>query len=83
MPSNPKNTRRCIVCREHDDKSNLLRFVKIDGIVQQDESQKLEGRGVWVHSSGECIKKLVKKRILDFAFKTKVGENVYGKLDEQ
>lgn len=82
MPSNPKNTRRCIVCREHDDKSNMLRFVKVDGVVQLDASQKLDGRGVWVHQNEECIKKLVKKRMLDYAFKTKVSDDVYGKLNE-
>lgn len=82
MASNPKNTRRCIVCREHDDKSNMLRFVKVDGVVQLDASQKLDGRGVWVHQNGECIKKLVKKRMLDYAFKTKVSDDVYGELNE-
>lgn len=82
MPSNPKNTRRCIVCRNHDDKSNLLRFVKTADGVQLDESQKLDGRGVWVHSNLDCIKKLVKKRMLDYVFKTKVSDDVYGKLGD-
>lgn len=82
MPSNLKNTRRCIACREHDDKSNMLRFVRVEGNVILDESQKLNGRGVWVHSNSECVKKLIKKRMLDYAFKTKVSDDVYGKLGE-
>lgn len=60
----------------------MLRFVKVDGGVQLDASQKLDGRGVWVHQNAECIKKLVKKRMLDYAFKTKVSDDVYGKLNE-
>ncbi len=81
--SNPKNTRRCIVCREHCDKSQLIRFVKnADGKVCFDRSQKADGRGVWVHSSGECIATLIKKKMLNPAFKCNVGDEIYGEIDE-
>lgn len=39
--SNPKNTRKCIVCKQHADKSELIRFVKnAEGKVVLDRSQK-------------------------------------------
>lgn len=61
--SNPKNTRKCIVCREHADKSELMRFVKTrDGKVILDFSQKADGRGVWVHKGEDCVQKLIKKK---------------------
>ncbi len=77
MPTNPKNTRKCIVCREHADKSQLIRFVKIEGQVVIDHSQKMGGRGVWVHNDEECIQKLKKKRMLSSAFKMQIGDEIY------
>lgn len=39
--SNPKNTRRCIVCHEHADKSEMIRFfMDKDGKVCVDRSKK-------------------------------------------
>ena len=81
MPSNPKNTRRCICCHEHADKSEMLRFVKSqDGRVFLDESQKADGRGVWIHRSDECRQKAKKKKLLNSAFRTSVTEDVYEQL---
>lgn len=81
--SYPKNTRKCIVCREHADKSEMTRFVKDkDGNVFIDASKKADGRGVWVHNQFECKTKLAKKRMLDSAFKMKVEDEIYGEIDE-
>ncbi len=77
MPTNKKNTRKCIVCRQHADKSELVRFVKIDGKVVLDTTQKLGGRGVWVHNDEQCIKKFKTKRMLSSAFKMQVGDEIY------
>ncbi len=81
--SNPKNTRKCIVCREHADKSELMRFVKTrDGKVILDFSQKADGRGVWVHEGEDCVQKLIKKKMLNVAFKCNVGDEIYGEIHE-
>lgn len=62
--SNPKNTRKCIVCKQHADKSELIRFVKnAEGKVVLDRSQKADGRGVWVHNCEDCIQKLIKRKL--------------------
>ena len=81
--SHPKNTRKCIVCKEHSDKSEMLRFVKTaDGKVALDRTQKADGRGVWVHNCEDCIQKLIKKKMLNAAFKSNVGDEIYGEINE-
>lgn len=80
MPNNKKNTRKCIVCREHADKSELLRFVKKDNKVILDATQKEDGRGVWVHNNEDCISKLKKKKMLSSAFKMNVLDDIYEEL---
>lgn len=73
-----------MVCRQHADKSELIRFVKQkDGRVFIDESKSADGRGVWVHDNAECKQKLVRKKLLNAAFKCAVDESVYGGLNEQ
>lgn len=61
---------------------NLFVFVKLDdGTVVIDKSQKLGGRGVWVHNCTECIEKLKKKKLLNVAFKCNVNDSVYGEFN--
>jgi len=77
MPNN-KNIRKCIVCHEHADKIDLIRFVRTkDGKIFKDESKSSDGRGVWIHNNSECLEKLIKKRLLNAAFKTSVSDELY------
>ena len=81
--SNPKDTRKCIACREHSDKSEMLRFVKQKGGgVFLDESKKAAGRGVWVHDRADCKAKVCKKKMLNSAFKTNVSDDIYDKIND-
>lgn len=81
--SNPKDTRKCIACREHSDKSEMLRFVKQNGgVVFLDESKKADGRGVWVHDRADCKAKVCKKKMLNSAFKTNVSDDIYDKIND-
>lgn len=81
--SNPKDTRKCIACREHSDKSEMLRFVKQKGgDVFLDESKKADGRGVWVHDSADCKAKVYKKKMLNSAFKANVSDDIYDKIND-
>lgn len=82
MASFKKNTRMCIACRQHADKSELARFVlTADGVVS-DESGKMDGRGVWLHKNAECIAKTKKKRLLSAYFHQNVSDDVLRGLDE-
>lgn len=81
--SNPKDTRKCIACREHSDKSEMLRFVRQNGgVVFLDESKKADGRGVWVHDRADCKAKVRKKKMLNSAFKTNVSDDIYDKIND-
>ena len=57
-------------------------FMDKDGKVCVDRSKKADGRGVWVHESGECKAKLIKKKMLNSAFRQNVGDEVYGEIDD-
>jgi predicted RNA-binding protein YlxR (DUF448 family) len=79
-----KNTRLCAACRCHDDKTALIRVVKTpDGAIVLDKSGKMNGRGVWLHNSPDCIEKAIKKRVLNFAFKCAVENSVYESLKSE
>ncbi len=83
MPSNPKNTRRCCVCREHADKSDLIRLVKTDNGVIIDTTGKFDGRGAYVHRNAKCIEACLKKFSLNTAFKHTVDKEIYDALKNQ
>jgi len=79
--ANPKNTRKCIVCKQHSDKSELIRIALIkNGGICVDREGKAEGRGAWVHKSTECISALIKKKGLNRAFKGAVPDAVYEEI---
>ncbi len=83
MASYKKNTRMCLACREHCDKSELIRFVlNEDGNVVVDRSGKAQGRGAYAHAKAECISKLKKKRLLSAQFHTNVSDDVFRGLDD-
>ncbi|MBO4554789.1 MAG: YlxR family protein [Clostridia bacterium] len=81
MPNNPKNLRRCIACREHADKSAMVRLVfdKTQGVIV-DYAQNADGRGAWIHLAPECLKMVVRKKLLNVVFKRQVEQSVYDKL---
>ena len=82
MANNKKNLRQCLVCREHADKSEMLRIVKTsDGKIFVDRSQSAGGRGAWVHDKAECKQKLNRKRLLNTVFKCAVDDSVYEELN--
>lgn len=84
MPSNAKDIRKCCACHEHSPKAEMLRFVRTpDGEITLDSTKKADGRGVWVHDSEDCRQKLVKRKLLNAAFKTSVPQEVYDKLGER
>ena len=72
--------RQCILCREKFSKNMLIRIVKNESGISIDETHKKEGRGAYI--CRECIKSddLLKRRVLDRAFRERVADEVYGLL---
>lgn len=70
--------RMCVVCRQMQDKRNLLRVVKDkNGSISVDATGKKNGRGAYICKSEECVNKMLKQKSLNKAFKTNIPDEVY------
>ena len=75
--------RMCIACREMKPKADMTRVVRnADGEISQDPTGKAPGRGAYVCSNEECLKKLLGKKLLHKAFSTNVAPEVYQGVEE-
>ncbi|MDR1806114.1 MAG: YlxR family protein [Clostridium sp.] len=79
--------RRCCGCGEHKEKRSLLRVVRppeeSGEAICLDPTGKKNGRGAYVCPSGECLKKARKRNALSHAFKCRVPDEIYSRLEEQ
>ena len=70
--------RMCIACRQMKPKKEMTRIVKnADGEIFADFSGKAAGRGAYICSDAECMKKLQDKKLLHKAFSAQVPSEVY------
>ena len=73
--------RSCVVTKEKLPKKDLLRVVRTpEGGVIVDLSGKANGRGAYICKDCECLKKAIKSKALNRAFKMEVPDEVYEKL---
>lgn len=76
--------RQCLGCREMKPKRELIRAVKSpDGEVNLDFKGKMPGRGAYLCSNGECLKKAMKSKALERAFSVQIPEEIYEELRQQ
>ena len=76
--------RMCIACREMKPKKEMLRVVRTaDGEISADPTGKAAGRGAYICTSEECLKKLNDKKLLNKAFSANVSPEVYQKIEEE
>lgn len=76
--------RMCVVCREMQDKKELLRIVKTkEGDFFIDKTGKKNGRGAYICKREECLKKLIKQKSLNKTFKTNIPESFYQEIEEE
>lgn len=81
MPNNAKDTRKCIVCREHAHKSALIRIVvSPEGLPVIDNNKNISGRGIYVHKDAQCINTLKRKKLLSSTLKIQVADEFYEEL---
>jgi len=55
--------RTCVGCRAHEERTKLLRFVHVPSHVPAmvpDFTERLGGRGIWLHARGACLKRAVR-----------------------
>ena len=73
--------RKCIACQDRDSKKELKRKVKNkEGKIFLDPTWRANGRGAYVCKSSECLKKAIKSKALNKAFKIDVPDEVYDNL---
>lgn len=76
--------RTCIACRQMKPKKEMTRVVKTaDGEIFADPTGKAAGRGAYVCSAEECLKKLSDKKLLHKAFSVNVSQEVYKGVEEE
>ena len=63
--------RKCIACQDRDNKKGEI-FIDLTG--------KANGRGAYICKDCECLKKAIKSKALNRAFKMEVPDEVYEKL---
>ena len=76
--------RQCAGCREMKSKKEMLRVIRTpEGVVTLDITGRKNGRGVYICTSQECLKKAVKSHALERSLKTPVPEEVYEVLKKE
>jgi predicted RNA-binding protein YlxR (DUF448 family) len=84
MADKKQPIRTCIACRKEFDKKDLLRIVKSkDGVFSVDKTGKANGRGAYICSSADCIKKLNKAKLLNRVFAMNVPNEIYLEIEEE
>ncbi len=75
--------RTCIACKKVKPKRELIRVVNGEDGISLDFTGKKNGRGAYVCNDLACIETLKKKKALNRAFKTPVGDEIYDKIAEE
>ena len=76
--------RMCIACKTMLPKKEMLRIVKNkEGEIVLDRTGKVSGRGAYICGNPECLKKLVKNKLLNRVFETEIPSEVYVKIEEE
>lgn len=73
--------RTCVACRQTEGKRTLLRIVRTPkGQIEIDPTGKKSGRGAYVHTTFECIDRILSTGGLSRALKTEVGADLKAQL---
>ena len=75
-----KPERTCILCYKKYEKEMLTRIVKNEHGIAVDKTHKQDGRGAYICKECMNSENLLKKRVLDRAFRCKVPDEIYGLL---
>ena len=76
--------RQCMGCRERKNKRELIRVVRQpDGQVSLDFGGKMNGRGAYICSNAECLKKAIRAKSLDRSLEVTIPEDVYARLEKE
>ena len=63
--------RTCVGCRQHGNRSDLVRIANFQGNLSVDTDKKLPGRGSWLHKKTKCLGTAVERKAFVRAFRGK------------
>ena len=70
--------RTCVGCNLKKDKKELLRVVKNkEGKILIDKSYKMDGRGIYICKSEECLNKVIKNKRIEKTFEINDLDLIY------
>lgn len=76
--------RQCLGCREMKSKRELIRVVRSpEGEISLDFKGKKPGRGAYLCSDPQCLKRARKSKALERAFSLPIPDTVYDALEQQ
>ena len=76
-----KPQRTCLGCREVRNKNELVRIVRTpEGEVIVDTRGRANGRGAYICSNAECLRKAVRTKALERALKVEIPEAIIESL---
>jgi len=76
--------RQCLGCREMKPKRELIRVVRSpEGEIALDFKGKKPGRGAYLCSNPECLKRVRKSKALERAFSVDIPPEVFDALEAQ
>jgi len=76
--------RQCVGCGEMKDKRKMIRILRTtDGAVCLDATGKKNGRGAYICTQRECLRKARRNKGLERSFKMSIPEEVYETLDKE
>ncbi len=76
--------RQCVGCGENKEKKSMMRVIKTsEGDILLDDTGKKNGRGAYICKSAECLKKAMKNKGLERAFKISIPQPVYDELQKE
>jgi len=73
--------RMCCSCKNHIEKTSLIRLVKINTNIIIDPSYKMPGRGAYICKNITCIKKSKKAKSIEKALSGSISASIYENLE--
>lgn len=76
--------RQCVGCGEMKNKKEMLRVIKTaEDKILLDTTGKKNGRGAYICSDGDCLKKAIKTKGLERSLKTAIPQEVIENLTKE
>lgn len=76
--------RQCLGCREKKPKAELIRIVRSpEGTVALDLKGKAPGRGAYICHSSDCLKRVLKTKVLERMLSVKITDDLAQSLQRE